>query len=478
MNSAFHPRRSMITAGLFLLSGGGCGDAKSPIDPIVTQPGRMNVWVVATGGDPDDNGYDVVVGANGFRRPVGVIGISSFDFPAGTHSVLLEGVAPNCTVTSANPLSVALSAGGVAEALFRVECETTGVEVRTRTTGSHFPSNHLLLIDNLPREDIPINGAMVVGRLAPGPHAVTLSVQTQNCTVTSAQSVTVIVANRAVTPVEFEISCRQPLRLESIAYTILSATQPQTFSIGLVRPDGTGAYEVAAGHSPAWAPDGIKLIFSTTECGLDYYYSDFCTGGLMIVDPEMRQFEIPSGGEYGRNPAWSPSGDAIAFTRSSSGETSSLYVLPLGASPGGTAVRIVVPSVLDAQHPAWSPDGQRLAFSCMIEPDNADICVINTDGSGLIRLTSDTDLQMDPAWRPDGGAIAFTIYGAAAPELAVIAATGGAITTITTGSKPAWSRDGAKLVFERGGYLFTSDSDGSNATQLTVQRGNDPAWRP
>lgn len=477
MNAKGHLRRSLIAAGALVLYGGGCGDGKSPAEPIVSQPGRIRVSVLASGGDLDANGFEVVVGSEGFRRPVSLAGPSAFDFAAGSHSVRLEGVAPNCSVVSTNPLTVTVVAGGIAEVVFQVECETTGIVVTTRTTGSHFPGNYQLLVNSLPSVPIPVNGSLVVGRLAPRAHTVALSVQALNCAVTSAQSITVLVENRAVTPLEFEISCEAPIRLESIAYTVISPIRPQTYGIGLVKPDGTGAYEVATGHSPAWAPDGTKLVFSTTEC--DEYYYDHCAGGLVIVDPETRELTVPSGGEYGHDPAWSPRGDAIAFTQCCDyGNTSRLYVLPLGPSHGGTAIPIVMPSLLSAQYPAWSPDGQRLAFSCKMFRDNFDICVINADGSGLDRLTSDTTQQMHPAWRPDGGAIAFTIYGGTTPELGTIAATGGAVTAITSGEKPAWSRDGTKLLFQRGLYLFIADADGSNVTQLMPGPGNDPAWRP
>lgn len=479
MNAKSPLRQSMIAAGLLVLYGGGCGDGKSPVEPIVSQPGRISVSVHALGGDLDDNGYEVVVGSDGFRRPVSLAGHSAFDFPAGSHSVLLEGVAQNCSVVSANPLPVTVSPGGITEVVFAVECMTTGVEVTTRTTGSHFPSEHQLLVDNPPPVSLSINGSTVVGRVTPGTHTVTLSVQAVNCTVTSAKSITVLVSNRAVTPVQFEISCGPPVRLESIAYTFVHSTT-QSRSVNLVRPDGTGAVEITAGHSPAWSPDGTKLVFSTRECGYDYYYYAFCSGGLMIVDPETREFSIPPNAGDGFDPAWSPNGNEIVFARCCSGTWggAQLFLLRLDGSPSGSAIPLVMPSVLYAEHPAWSPDGQRIAFSCGIDAEHLDICVVRSDGSGLVRLTTGLTLDLQPAWSPDGSRIAFTTYDSSLPQIAIIAATGGTISVLTPGADPAWSKDGRKLVFERDNLLFTSDSDGSNATQLMTGRGYDPAWRP
>ena len=57
--------------------------------------------------------------------------------------------------------------------------------------------------------------------------------------------------------------------------------------------------------------------------------------------------------------------------------------------------------------PSWSPDGRRLVFTGL-ESGVSDLYVINRDGSGLERLTSDRYAQRDPVWSPDGSRIAFT----------------------------------------------------------------------
>jgi TolB protein len=196
------------------------------------------------------------------------------------------------------------------------------------------------------------------------------------------------------------------------------------------------------------------------------------------MDPETRVAITPGDGGSGFSPAWAPAGDVIAFTRCCEfGDFTRLYLLRVD---GGPTVKLTIPGVQSVREPAWSPDGQRIAFTCVIAV-TTDVCVINRDGTGLVRLTSDDASESGPAWSPDGLFIAFSRYSpGSTPQIILVTPDGTNVTPLANGFgiDPAWSRDGAKLVFGGEGGLFTVSVDGLQKTRLTTGGHSEPAWRP
>src|SRR5213076_1040988 len=100
--------------------------------------GSLKVTTSTTGSNLDPDGYTVVVDggqskAIGINNTVTISGLSP-----GDHSVQLNGVAQNCTVTS-NPRTVSITAGSTTTTTFTVICAaTTGtLTVSNSTTGSN-----------------------------------------------------------------------------------------------------------------------------------------------------------------------------------------------------------------------------------------------------------------------------------------------------------------------------------------------------
>jgi TolB protein len=143
--------------------------------------------------------------------------------------------------------------------------------------------------------------------------------------------------------------------------------------------------------------------------------------------------------------------------------------------------------------PAWSPDGRRLAF--VSERDgNAEIYTMNADGSGQTRLTNEPGRDFMPAWSPDGRSIAFvsdrTRVGNASQQLIYVMGADGSrqarldpIASSEPGDlSPAWSPEGGQIAFSSGREgireIYVIGPDGSQlhrVTPLSIS-GSDPAW--
>ena len=220
---------------------------------------------------------------------------------------------------------------------------------------------------------------LLVSRLEPGPNTVTLTSLGDNCHVLGANPITVDVVTAAVVPVVFDVVCVSVERPEKIAYEVENIRGD---TIHLVNPDGSGDIELGPGSAPSWSPDGSKLVFVTLPVCSPY---DGCVvvidpGHLAVMDADGRNIQALAAA-IGGSPAWAPTGDVIAFV----GCCDSLPQLYLTRPDGSTPVKLSIQGVDGANHPVWSPDGRRIAFQCLFAPASHGVCVVNRDGTGLVR---------------------------------------------------------------------------------------------
>ena len=134
----------------------------------------------------------------------------------------------------------------------------------------------------------------------------------------------------------------------------------------------------------------------------------------------------------------------------------------------------LTPDTGSASDPAFSPDGSRIAFVSQRD-GNAEIYVMNADGSGSTRVTNDPLTDGRPAFTPDGQVIVFhSSRTAGKQQIWAVNVDGTGLTQLTRDSvnaSPTVSPDGQTIAYvstrNKDGDIWLMGRDGSNQRQFT-----------
>ena len=172
-------------------------------------------------------------------------------------------------------------------------------------------------------------------------------------------------------------------------------------SLSIATPEGRGETELVTGlpdrvidgvHYPmriSWSPDAQFLVYDTRD-GQGKWK-------IWLVSRNGQSNEFVTDG---REPAWSPTRDEIAFERDGD-----IWIISMET---GKEYKLVDDPVR-AGWPAWSPTGDQLLFESWRDDlrenrrttiANTEIYRINRDGTGLLNLTHNAFWDGFPAWRP------------------------------------------------------------------------------
>ena len=298
---------------------------------------------------------------------------------------------------------------------------------------------------------------------------------------------------------------------------------PNTYynDIYVMNADGTGktilAHHDYEDRHPAWSPDGSKITFSSNRANFynyEIYVMDADGANVTPLTNAPENDEVPF---WGLVPTGGISGsitDAVSGSDiseatitvnpgnySAVSDGSGNYILPgLIAGSGYTVTARASNHIPWIQYDVTITNGVVTPLNYPLSPlpdiytkivfasnrgGNYEIIMMNADGTGQTRLTTNSVIDYRPVFSPDGSQIVFEHDN----EIYVMKANGtGTPTQLTNNSfedtSPTWSPDGSKIAFvsnrDGNSEIYTMDEDGTNQVRFTNHTGIDdqPAWSP
>ncbi|HMH55936.1 MAG TPA: hypothetical protein VK535_06705 [Gemmatimonadales bacterium] len=347
-----------------------------------------------------------------------------------------------------------------------VPLSTATLEITTSTSGAEQDADgYSVQIDAGTARAIGAAATLTMSDTTPGNHTVQLGEIAENCTVAGDNPRSVSTTAGQTATVSFVVTC-VATTTAPIAFTA-GAVEPGIF---LVNPDGTGLKKLTDGRSPLWSPDRRKILF-------------LGNGTLNVINADgSGEAALYKGPPWAEDYLWSPDGNRIAFITTTCPDPQcdlgfhSLRVM----QADGSAQTLLTDN---AYWPSWSPDGHKIVF---LGSDGIDI--IESDGSSKTLLTTQS-FPSELAWSPDGGRIAFVSANVQLPngdfaesDIFLISPDGTGLVNLTQDRQletgPEWSLDGSKLVFSTG-RIAVINRDGSGRTDLTLDPDDSyPKWSP
>ena len=237
-------------------------------------------------------------------------------------------------------------------------------------------------------------------------------------------------------------------------------------------------------HSFDWSPDGKYLAISKADS--DRMHAQIAL--LSVINSATRPLTAPSAQDLDYGPTFSPDGSTVAFVRSNvGGMVEELYTVP---TAGGQEKRLTFDHRTICGAPAWTPDGNEIIFSAS-SSDSPSVWRVPASGgtpkpvlgSGASAVSATISrrnelafqeiLYQDDVWQAD---LQDKGTPRGIPKL-LIPAKGLNI-------RPQYSPDGKKIVLQssRSGYseIWVCDRDGANCNSVTHLKGvaGAPRWSP
>ncbi len=226
-----------------------------------------------------------------------------------------------------------------------------------------------------------------------------------------------------------------------------------------------------------WSPDGRKIAYTRMirqngkEVGSGLWVYDLTAGTHTLAANETMAVHFYFD--------WSPNSRSIVFA----GDTCQFCNAKLyRVNTDGSGLTRLTLETGNARHPDWSPLADRICYVDHRAATAGDIYWMNSDGTAHTRLTHTSADDQHPIWSPEADQIAFIRVHNLSPgdfDLMVIGPNGGEPRVLVDGfeyiSYASWSPDGRKLLFHGNRAdgerfaVYTINANGSALANLSAQ---------
>ena len=232
---------------------------------------------------------------------------------------------------------------------------------------------------------------------------------------------------------------------------------PDTAIVQLTGKDNIDSY---IDKQPALSSDGSKIAFVSNRSG-NYAIHTMNSDGSSISGPLA---SLP--GDSDGHPSWNNTGTMIVYDNGGK-----LYIIKSdGTTPD---------SVLDGLagfNPSWRSSSDKIVYE-----RGSDIYETDSEGSVSNKISPAFSTDGDPCLSPDGTGIVFTHYEDPDAFIYTMNTDGSGLLKITDNtsgleSSPAWSADGNSIAYVIGGVIYSKNSDGTGTAAILIDNGQDPGW--